>query len=304
MTLCAIIAACGPSVEEQKRISQEERLKAWRKDSAALKIAVLPTLDCLPLYVAAEQRMFDSLGVDIRLKHFKAQMDCDTAIVRGRVEGMVTDLVRAERLQQQGTPLIYKTATQTYWQLVTNPLARIKQLKQLDDKMIAMTRYSATDLLADWAVDSAKLQTERVFRIQLNDVSVRLSMLQTGTMDALLLTEPQATQARLLKAPVLMDSRKLGLQLGAFAFSQKALKDTTRQRQVEAFVQAYNKACDEINAHGVAHYRKLLEQHCGIKAHQADSLPKDIRFEQAAAPRQQDIDKAREWLKKRGTNSR
>ena len=47
-----LLAACGQSYEETKRITREQRREAWRKDSAALKIAVMPTLDCLPLYVA------------------------------------------------------------------------------------------------------------------------------------------------------------------------------------------------------------------------------------------------------------
>jgi NitT/TauT family transport system substrate-binding protein len=178
-------------------------------------------------------------------------------------------------------------------------MARIKQLKQLDDKMLAMTRYSATDLLADFAVDSAKLKHERVFRIQLNDVGVRLSMLQTGTMDALLLPEPQATQARQLKAPVLMDSRKLDLHLGVIGFSRKALRDTARQRQVDVFIKAYNMACDTINAQGLARFRRLIEQRCGMKPGSVDSLPADIRFDHAQAPRQKDIDRAKAWLQKK-----
>ena len=153
---------CGQSFEEQQRIRRATHRQLMREDSAALKVAVMPTLDCLPLYVAKEQRLFDTLGVDVRLKHFKAQMDCDTALVNGRVEGAVTDLVRVCRMESQGTKLRHVAATGAYWQLLTNRTARIKQLKQLDDKMLAMTRYSATDLLGDRAVDSAKLKPERV----------------------------------------------------------------------------------------------------------------------------------------------
>jgi len=298
IALCFLMTACGPSQEEQQRLSQEERLRAWREDSAALKIAVMPTLDCLPLYVAEATGMFQRMGADIRLKYYTAQMDCDTALVRGRVEGMVSDLVRTERLQQLGTPLEYKTSTGSYWQLLTGVMARIRQLKQLDDKMLAMTRYSATHLLAELVVDSAKLDAQRVFFIQLNDVKVRLSMLQTNTMDALLLPEPQATQARLLKARVLIDSRRLDLRLGVIAFSQQALKDTVRQRQAEVFLNAYNMACDTINAHGISHYASLLEQYCGLSVAQVDSLPRDFLFEHASLPRKKDISRAKEWLKK------
>ena len=75
-----VLAACGQSYEETKRLSRQQRLKLWREDSAALKIAVMPTLDCLPIYVAKERQMFDT-AVDIRLKRYRAQMDCDTALI-------------------------------------------------------------------------------------------------------------------------------------------------------------------------------------------------------------------------------
>ena len=139
-----LVTACGKSYEETKREAAENRREAMRKDSAALKVAVLPTLDCLPLYVAEYYQLFDTINGGVRLKRFTAQMDCDTAMERGRVEGTVTDLVRAIRMQQRGTKLRYVTVTNAYWQLITNRNARIHQLKQLDDKMVAMTRFSAT----------------------------------------------------------------------------------------------------------------------------------------------------------------
>ena len=62
-----VILSCGQSYEETKRLSREQRRKQAREDSAALKIAVMPTLDCLPIYVAKERQLFDT-DVDIRLK--------------------------------------------------------------------------------------------------------------------------------------------------------------------------------------------------------------------------------------------
>ena len=64
----------------------------------------------------------------------------------------VTDLVRAIRMQQRGPKLRYVTVTNAYWQLITNRNARIRQLKQLDDKMVAMTRFSFTDMMTDHVV--------------------------------------------------------------------------------------------------------------------------------------------------------
>ena len=268
-----------------------------REDSAALKVAVLPTMDCLPLYVAKERGFFKAQGVDVRLKRFTAQMDCDTAIERGRVEGVVSDLVRTERMQKNGTPLRYVAATNAYWQLVTRRNARIRELNQLDDKMVGMTRYSATDLLTDAAVDSAKLKTERVFRIQINDVNIRLRMLVGNELDAMLLTEPQAVQARLQKHRVIQDSRSLDLQLGVLAFSEKALENSKRQKQLEAFLKGYNQACDSLTHYGLKYYSDVAEKYYDVKGAALDSLSKSMTYVHAAAPRQQDVERAKQWLK-------
>lgn len=295
----AIAASCGQSYEEQKELSRQERKRMAREDSAALKVAVMPTLDCLPLYVARMYNLFGTLGADVRLKPYTAMMDCDTALAGKRVEGAVTDVVRACRIEGEGVALDYVAATNAYWLLITNRNARIKQLKQLDDKMVAMTRHSATDLLAELAVDSAKLQPERVFRIQVNDVHVRMQMLRNNEMDAMLLTEPQATAALAEKHAVLMDSRKVDFRPGAIVFRSEVVKDSTRRKQMDVFIKAYNIACDSINKNGVGKYRSLIAQYCGVKENVVDSLPVGIKFAHAAPPRQADKDRAAKWLAKK-----
>ena len=296
VTICLVVG-CSESYEETKRITRAQRLKAMREDSAALKVAVLPTLDCLPIYLAKEHQMFDT-AVDIRLKLFTAQMDIDTALVNNRVEVGVSDLVRIERLKKQGDSLRYLTSTNAYWQLVTNRGARILDLKHLDDKMLAMTRYSVTDLLGDLAVDSAKLKTERVFRIQINDVNVRLKMLENNEMDALILTEPQAAAARLLKHKVLLDTRKLNMEMGVIVSQWNGMNEENRAKQLRAFMRGYNKACDSINQHGLESYAPLITKYCRVKPEAVAQIGKDLKFHHIALPREEDVERAKAWLSK------
>lgn len=293
-----LLAGCGQSYEETKRLSREQRKKLAREDSAALKVAVLPTLDCLPIFIAEDHQLFDTV-VDIRLKCFTAQMDCDTALQRGRVEGSITDIVRAERMIKQGTPLKYVASTNAYWLLITNHHQRITQLKHLDDKMLAMTRYSVTDLLGDLAVDSAKLQPERVFRIQINDVNVRLKMLENNEMDAMLLTEPQATQALLQKHKVILDTRKEDIQMGVIVFRSKEMEDKNRKKQMDVFLKGYNEACDSINQFGVRHYHDVIRKYYNISEQTLKALPDSLKYEHAMGPRQKDIERAQQWLSKK-----
>jgi len=298
VAIISLIVGCGQSYEETKRLNQAQRLKLFREDSAALKVAVMPTLDCLPVFVAKERQLFDT-AVDIRLKQFTAQMDCDTALMRNRVEGSVSDLVRAERMMKSGVPIKYWASTNAYWLLISNRQQRINDLKHLDDKMVAMTRYSVTDLLSDMVVDSAKLKPERVFRIQINDVNVRLKMLENNEMDALLVTEPYATQAILAKNKVLFDTRKSDMQMGVFVFRTEGMDDKNRQHQMKVFQEGYNEACDSINKYGVRNYRDVIRKYCVVTEQTLKNLPDTLKFQHAAPPRQIDIERAQKWLSKK-----
>lgn len=297
MVVALLIMGCGQSYDETKRLKQEKRTRELREDSAALKVAVMPTLDCLPLYVAEEREMFDTV-VDIRLKCYTAQMDCDTALQRGRVEMTVSDLVRAERMKGEKLKLHYLTSTNAYWLLIGNRNQRITNLSHLDDRMLAMTRYSVTDLLGDLAVDSAKLKTERVFRIQVNDVNVRLDMLENNEMDALLMTQPQVTQALLLKHHVLLDTRQLDMQMGVIVEDSVVMSHPNRQRQREVLIKGYNMACDSLNHFGVKHYSDIIRKYYKLSEQALRQLPDTLAYEHVQAPREQDVAKAKQWLSK------
>ena len=263
------MTACGDNAAEKEAQQRREQQIA---DSLALKIAVTPTLDCLPLYVAAEEGWFEREGVSVQLRPYTAQMDQDTALLFHRVEGMTTDRERLGWIREQGMNVREVATTKLKWQLLTNKMARIKQLKQLDDKMLAMTRRSATDMLARKIVDSAGLKPEHVFRIQVNDVMVRLSMLENGIMDAMLLPEPQATQARISGHPVLLDTDSMGLHLGVIVFSEEAMADTMRQRQVEQFLKVYQAVSDTIAHRGLKPYREVIARNCFVTPEVADSI--------------------------------
>ena len=286
--------------EEVRDVSlADEAYEAWLNDSALIKIAVMPTLDCLPIYVAAERGMFEKNGANVSLYPFSAQMDCDTAFVSGWVDAMATDLVRAERLKTQGVPLFYLTATDLHWQLVASKMARVKRLDQIENKMVAMTRFSATAMLADNLVDTVNVQKDHVFRVQVNDLGVRFSMLQNQVMDLLLLPEPWASASLELKANILYDTRQNGISMGVIAMNDTAIADDTlRQSQVEAFLKAYDEACDSINEYGLVGYREMIKNRCGVKSSVVDSISADYKFTPSHQPLQKDVERATNWLKR------
>ncbi len=296
MAVLIFLAACGLSEEEKRRATVVERKRLQKETVAALKIAVMPTLDCLPLYVAKDLCLFDTLHVDVRLRPFTAQMDCDTAIAGGSVEGMVSDLIRTERLKKKGTPLYYLSSTNVYWQLISNKNARLKQLNQLGDKMVAMTRFSATDYLTDQALAGVKTKAQ-AFKIQINDVHVRLHMLLNNEMDAMWLAEPQATTARLNRHPLMMGSDSLKTKLGILAFRQKILGSRRRKEQLALFTKAYNMAVDSINQKGLKHYSPIIKKYCCTDDKTVQALPR-ILFDPITKPSASNVESILPYVQK------
>ena len=291
-----LLVGCGQSYEEAKEQSARERAMQQKKEAEALKVGVLPTIDCLPMFIIKEREWIDTAKADVRFKDIESHIAADDALRKGIIEGSVTDIVRAERMKRQGVALTYVASTPLSWQFITNKKARIKELKQLTDKMIAMSRFSATAMLADMAVDSSKLKSEYVFRVQVNNPQIRLKMLINNEMDAALLPEPQATAARIAGNPVLMDAKNRDLRMGAIVFTDKAMNDSRRRSQIDAFIKAYNQACDSINHYGIANYAGIIKKYMDVDNKTVRSIPK-IKFEHAARPREKDIAKANSWLR-------
>lgn len=221
--------------------------KQAEKDSLALHVAVMPTLDCLPFYYAERCGIFENLGVDVRLHTYRAQMDCDTAFSHRHSDVAYTDLIRAALMQSKGTGLYTIMQTDGYHELVTAKSKRIRDIHHLKEKMVAITRHSVTDMLLDTVLYDAQLDPTTVYHPQINDIVLRYDMLRNGTIDAAFLPEPYLTQCKLLGDRSIYDSRKKNIRMMAFMASQHAVKDNRKAKQVELLVKGYDMAVEQIN---------------------------------------------------------
>ena len=283
--------SCGKSDKELQAERQAQKLAEREAYQKAYKIAVMPTMDCLPAYLLKDSLLYDTAKVDIRLCRFNAQMDCDTAMIGGSVQAAFSDLVRTERLKHRNKGLMhYLTDTNLKWQLIADKDSKLKQLSDLSDKIVAMTRFSGTDLLTDMAVKKAKPKYQ-VFRVQVNDVLVRLAMLQNHEIDAYWFAEPQITKALSADNNSLFNSEDAGVHLGVVAIMDKV----RRQDEEAAFAAAYDKAVEQINKNGVKYYSALIQKYMKVDESVVRALP-DIKYTKIGPPRKADLLMARNFL--------
>lgn len=285
------LVSCGKSDKELQAERQAQKVAEREAYQKAYKIAVMPTMDCLPAYLLKDSLLYDTAKVDIRLCRFNAQMDCDTAMIGGSVQAAFSDLVRTERLKHRNKVLMhYLTDTNLNWQLIADKDSKLKQLSDLSDKIVAMTRFSGTDLLTDMAVKKAKPKYQ-VFRVQVNDVLVRLAMLQNHEIDAYWFAEPQITKALAADNNSLFNSEDAGVHLGVVAIMDKV----RRQDEEAAFAEAYDKAVEQINKNGVKYYSALIQKYMKVDESVVRALP-DIKYTKIGPPRKADLLMARNFL--------
>ena len=293
LLILAVLAfvSCGKSDKELQAERQAQKLAEREAYQKAYKIAVMPTMDCLPAYLLKDSLLYDTAKVDIRLCRFNAQMDCDTAMIGGSVQAAFSDLVRTERLKHRNKVLMhYLTDTNLNWQLIADKDSKLKQLSDLSDKIVAMTRFSGTDLLTDMAVKKAKPKYQ-VFRVQVNDVLVRLAMLQNHEIDAYWFSEPQITKALSADNNSLFNSEDAGVHLGVVAIMDKV----RRQDEEAAFAEAYDKAVEQINKNGVKYYSALIQKYMKVDESVVRALP-DIKYTKIGPPRKANLLMARNFL--------
>ncbi len=259
--LCLALCGCSGGTGGTGRKTKEEIQKERTADSLALKVGVMQRIDCLPAFVARDGGVFDSLGVDVRLYPYTSMLDYDKSMERARLDGVFSDAKHLEYLNAT-TKLALRTEKtfDMQWKLVANRKARVRKLGQFTDKMIAMSRCSVTDFLCDRVTDSARIDKDRLFRIQVNDLDLRLKMLLNNEIDAAWLPEPQASVAVRRGCNVLMESGARGERFAVLAFTGRSYTDSRRKRQIELFVKAYGIAAAKIDKGG-GEYRKSLLKH-------------------------------------------
>lgn len=266
-------------------------------DSTTLRMGVVPTLDCLPFYIAQDKGIFLNLGLDIQLFTYSCAMNCDTAFLRRHLDCSVSDIVKAQIWNADGDSIHGLMTTDLRLYLLTSRQARIMNKESIKEKIIAITRNSVCDMTLDHISQSVKLQQNEVNKPQINDFDVRLGMLTQNQYDGALLPEPYASMAMQRGARRIGDSKDYCKDLALLVAHHNTVKD--RHNDLALLVKAYNIAVDTINSHIKADQGRQLLSSLPVNGLENDTTLVLSPFRHAALPTDSCLAKAKEWAQGR-----
>ena len=264
-------------------------------DTTVLRVAVMPTMNCLPLYYAERSGLADSMGLEMELLHYKAQMDIDTAIIYGHTDIAFTDLIRVVRLSKQVALTPFASCDEPL-SLISLKTKRVKRVNQMKEQMIAISRLSATDYWCDRLLDSTRTNYDDIYRPQVNDVQLRAEMLRQGLIDAAIMGEPFATWMTMLGHKRLFQTH--GKQPHLYAWA--ACSSATKQQQ-QAFRILLDSATVLMNNDNQSVFlRDILKQEYKLPPALVDTFELQP-LARIIDIRPSDTMEAEKWLKKRAS---
>jgi NitT/TauT family transport system substrate-binding protein len=230
----------------------------------SIKFVLIPVLDVLPFYVAEQEGYFTDAGLDVEGIPVSGVVERDQLMVSGAADGILSDVIGAGLFNQDKLRVqIVAEVRRAYpngpmWRILAAPNSGITtpdDLKGVDIgiSVNSVVQYAATRILEHAGLSDSDIQ----FRAEPN-IPVRYQLLMEGQLKAACLNDPLAQAAIEGGATLIADDSSLADK----QYSQATLNFTIESIQkkpeaIQAFVAAWMKAAEDMNANPTA-YRKLF----------------------------------------------
>lgn len=248
-----------------------------------LKIGLMPAVDSAPVLLAEKKGYFTEIGLTVELQIFNNAQDRQSALQTQTIDGAITDLIAVAANVDGGFDIKATTMTNGVFPVLMKEGADSKQ-----NIKVGMMEVSVTNFLIDeWLGD--KYTIEKVF---INDIPARLAAIESGQLDMGLFPEPMASMGELNGLQKVLYQPEEGFCPDVLVFTGKALKE--KEKAIELFHKAYNKAVDELNQNKQAGIDIIMEKIPNLKPEIKDKiiLPEYARV---TLPDNQYIDKVIQW---------
>lgn len=239
--------------------AQDDSGEDATEDLPTLRIAVLPVLNTLPLYVAQAEDFYADAGVQVELVPFTSARDQQVALQVGEVDGANTDMAVLTNLVNGGVGLKairHEPILEPFFAIVAGAESGVETVEDLAGMPIAIAENTIIEYLTTTMLTGAGLDEADIVYEEVPAIPVRLELLNLGQVPAATLPEPLTTLATQLQGSTLVISdATVDFVPTVLAISDAVIAE--QPEAVRAFLTAYERAVALINADGEA-YRDVM----------------------------------------------
>lgn len=235
------------------------------KEPTQIRMALLPIVDVLPMYVAEQNDYFEANGIQVELVPVKSSQESNALIQASEVDGMLTDLqgvglFNQEKAQIRALIIARKAyADSPIFRLLAAPGSEISSPADLAGVKIGISKNTVIEYLTDRMLEGSGLDADQIAVEHVAAIPVRFEQLMNGQLQAATLPDPLASGAIAAGAALVVDdSQFTEYSQSVLAFSVNAIEE--KPKTIEKFLAAWNKAVADLNADPAAYHDLLIEK--------------------------------------------
>ncbi len=230
-----------------------------------LRMAVLPILDALPMYVAQQEGLFAGQNVIVEFVPAGSAAERDQLILAGQADGMINDpistlLYNRDSIQVQIVRFA-RTATATFpqYRVLASAQSGITSVDKLSGVPIGISEGTVIQYVNERLLTAEGLASDQIVTIAVPNISERMQLLASGELQAAVMPDPLSNLAIQQGAVVVTDDTLHP----EYAYSTYAFRLPVIEQNPEAirgFLAAIDEAIALINADPTAWDTLLTEQ--------------------------------------------
>ena len=255
--LAILLAACAPS---GTTVPTEEP----SQNVGTLKIAVLPIIDTLPMYVAEAEGLFAKHGITVEFIPVASAPERDQLLAAGQADGTVNETLAVMLFNKDTVQLqvvrysLRPTEGHGHFFVLASGKSGITDPQALKGVEIGVSQGTVIEYVTERLLQSEGLTKDEIKTIAVPKISDRMSLLASGELKAGVLPDPLASLAISQGAvKVLDDSQHPEYGFSVITFRKQVIDQNPGA--VKAFLAAIEEACDLINLDS-SKYNSLLSE--------------------------------------------
>jgi NitT/TauT family transport system substrate-binding protein len=251
VTLVILLSACGSA--------------APGNDPFKLKIAVIPVIDTLPMFVAQAEGLFQKHGVQVEFVPVASAPERDQLLQAGQADGALNETLaimffNKDKIQLQAVRYGHMASPGSgHFFIMASGKSGISTMNGLKGIEIGVSQGTIIDYVTTRLLEKAGFAAEDIKTISVPKIPDRMSLLASGTLQAAVMPDPLAALAVQQGAKIILDDTS-NPTLGASVISFRKSIIDSHPDKIKAFLAAIEEAVNLINADPSKYSSLLVEK--------------------------------------------
>jgi NitT/TauT family transport system substrate-binding protein len=197
LTLGLILSACGSPTKP-----------------ATLKIAALPIIDTLPMYIAQQEGLFAKHGVDVEFVSVASAPERDQLLASGQADGAVNEtladmLFNKDKIQMQAVRYaLCPSENAGHFFIIASAKSGITKPQDLKGIEIGVSQGTVIEYVTERLLQAEGLKKDEIKTIAVPKIPDRMALLASGELNAGVLPDPLGALAVQQGAVIVLDDSK------------------------------------------------------------------------------------------------